>query len=131
MCHCLDPMDCSLPGSCVHGILQARVLEWVDISSSRGSSPTRGGTHVSCFIDGFFTAEPPGCLERIILHSFPPAGMGFHSCPKGDMICYPVLLIQGFSFIEEIETKRCYLFPRNAPKKDFLGLLPPCFVMSS
>ena len=33
-----DPMDCSLPGSSVHGIFQARVLEWVTISSSRGSS---------------------------------------------------------------------------------------------
>ena len=34
--HC-DPMDCSLPGSCVHGILQARILEWVAMPSSRGS----------------------------------------------------------------------------------------------
>ena len=33
-----DPMDCSPPGSSVYGILQARVLEWVAISSSRGSS---------------------------------------------------------------------------------------------
>ena len=36
-----DPMDCSPPGSSVHGILQARILEWVDIPSSRGSSPPR------------------------------------------------------------------------------------------
>ena len=34
-----DPMDCSLPGSSVHGILQARILEWVANSFSRGSSP--------------------------------------------------------------------------------------------
>ena len=33
-----DPIDCSLPGSSVHRILQARILEWVAISSSRGSS---------------------------------------------------------------------------------------------
>ena len=33
-----DPMDCSLPGFSVHGIFQARVLEWVAISFSRGSS---------------------------------------------------------------------------------------------
>ena len=33
-----DPNGCSLPGSSVHGILQARILEWVAISSSRGSS---------------------------------------------------------------------------------------------
>ena len=36
-----DPMDCSLPGSSVHGIFQARVLEWVAISFSRASSPPR------------------------------------------------------------------------------------------
>ena len=41
-----DPMDFSLPGSSVHGILQARMLEWVAISSSRGSFPPRDGTHV-------------------------------------------------------------------------------------
>ena len=33
-----DPMDCSPPGSSVHGILQARILEWVAMPSSRGSS---------------------------------------------------------------------------------------------
>ena len=39
-----DPMDCSLPGSSVHGILQARILEWVAISSSRGCSWLRDWT---------------------------------------------------------------------------------------
>ena len=43
-----DPRDCSLPGSSVHGIFQARVLEWVAIAFSRGSSPTRDRTQVSC-----------------------------------------------------------------------------------
>ena len=42
-----DPMDCSPPGFSVHGISQARVLEWVAISFSRGSSWTRDRTHVS------------------------------------------------------------------------------------
>ena len=36
-----DPMDCSPPGSSVHGILQARILEWLAMPSSRGSSPPR------------------------------------------------------------------------------------------
>ena len=40
-------MDCSLPGSSVHGILQARILEWVAISSSRESSQLKDQTHVS------------------------------------------------------------------------------------
>ena len=43
-----NPMDCSPPGSSVHGILQARIPEWVAISSSRGFSPPRDGTSVSC-----------------------------------------------------------------------------------
>ena len=42
-----DPVDCSLPGSSVHGILQARILEWVAISFSRGSSQPRDRTRVS------------------------------------------------------------------------------------
>ena len=46
-----DPMDCSPPGSSVHGILQARILEWVAMPSSRGSSQPRdwtGISYVSC-----------------------------------------------------------------------------------
>ena len=41
-------MDCSLPGSSLHGISQARILEWVAISSSRGSPWHRDRTHISC-----------------------------------------------------------------------------------
>ena len=54
-----DPMDCSLPGSSAHGILQVRILEWVAMSSSRGFSQPRAWTQVSCFTGRFFTAEPP------------------------------------------------------------------------
>ena len=43
-----NPMDCSPPGSSVHGILQARILEWVAIPSSRGSSQPRNRTGISC-----------------------------------------------------------------------------------
>ena len=43
-----DPMDCSPPGSAVIGTLQARILEWVAISFSRGSSWPRDPTHISC-----------------------------------------------------------------------------------
>ena len=43
-----DPMDCSLPGSSVHGVFQAGILEWVAISFSRVSSQFRDQTHVSC-----------------------------------------------------------------------------------
>ena len=49
-----DPMDCSLPGSSVHEILQARILEWVAISFSRGSSRPRDQTPVSSIGDRRF-----------------------------------------------------------------------------
>ena len=50
-----SPLDCGPPGSSVHGILQARVLEWVAMPSSRGSSPPRDRTSVSYIAGGFFT----------------------------------------------------------------------------
>ena len=55
-----NPMDCSPPGSSVHGILQERILEWVAMSSSRGSSPPRDWTWVSCIAGEVFTTELPG-----------------------------------------------------------------------
>ena len=51
-----DPMDCSPPGSSVHGLLQARMLEWVAMPSSRGSSHPRDWIQVSHIAGGFFTA---------------------------------------------------------------------------
>jgi len=48
-------MDCSLPGVSVHGILQARILEWVAIPFSRGSSQLRDPTLVSYIAGRFFT----------------------------------------------------------------------------
>jgi len=53
-------MDYSPPGSSVHGISQARTLEWVAISFSRVSSQPRYQTYISCIAGRFFTAEPPG-----------------------------------------------------------------------
>ena len=47
-------MDSSLPGSCVHGILQARILEWVAMPSSRESSQPRDRNLVSHIAGGFF-----------------------------------------------------------------------------
>ena len=64
-------MDCSPPGSSVYGILQARILEWVAIPSSRGASWPRDWTHISCgscFAGGFFTAEPPA--KPMVLYIF-------------------------------------------------------------
>ena len=48
-------MDCSLPGSSVYGILQARILGWAAVSFPRGSSQPRNQTWVSCIAGRFFT----------------------------------------------------------------------------
>ena len=50
-----NPMDCSLPGFSVHGVLQASILEWVAISFSRGSSWPRDWTQVPCIAGRLFT----------------------------------------------------------------------------
>ena len=50
-----NSMDCSLPGSSVYGILQARILEWVAILFSKGSSQHKDCTQVSHIASGFFT----------------------------------------------------------------------------
>ena len=55
-----NPRDCSLPGSPVHGIFQASILEWVTISAAKGSSPPRDRTcvsYVSCTGKRFFTTS--------------------------------------------------------------------------
>ena len=69
-----DPMDCSQPGSSVRGIFQARRVEWVSISSSRGSFWSKDQTRVSCvsYIAGGFFAwavgEPQGIDIYILLY---------------------------------------------------------------
>ena len=55
MSNSCNPMDCSLPASSAREILQARILEWVAISFSRGSSQPRNWTWVSCIAGRFFT----------------------------------------------------------------------------
>ena len=52
-----DPMDCSPPGSSIHGIFQARILEWVAIPFSRGSSQPRDRTWVFCIVGRCFTVS--------------------------------------------------------------------------
>ena len=65
-----DPKDCSLPGSSVHGILQARILTWMAMPSSKGSSRPRDPTCISCFLHwwaGSLPLVPPGKLIHGLL----------------------------------------------------------------
>ena len=54
-----SPMDCSLPGSLAHGILQARILEWVVIPYSRGSSRPRAESGCRALQAYSLPSEPP------------------------------------------------------------------------
>ena len=59
-----DLMDCSPPGSSIHRILQVRILEWVAISFSRGSSWTRDWTCISALQADSLPFEPPAMRQR-------------------------------------------------------------------
>ena len=80
-----DPMDCSPPGSSVHGILQARILEWVAMPSSRGSSGPRDGTCVSC---ASCSGKPfiGWCGLNETLHTLPGPEQGLKTS-RLDLLC--------------------------------------------
>ena len=87
-----DPMDCSPPGSSVHGILQARILEWVAISFSRGSSCSRDQTRVFHIAGRFFIIwatreqrKPISSLSWCSTHKFRP----FSSAPNPYLVPQP------------------------------------------
>ena len=56
-----DPMDCSLPGPSVHAVFQARILEWIAMPFSTGSSQPRDWSQVSCNAGRFFTIWATRC----------------------------------------------------------------------
>ena len=110
-----EPMDCGPPGFSVHEISQARILELVAISFSRGSSQPRDRIHVSCLTGRFFTTEPPGkpeismiwCLMFSKYDSFTSlAKFSFHEMFK--VIVFLISLSNRF-LIHRNETNFCIL----------------------
>ena len=109
LCH---PIDCSLPGSSVHGILQARILEWVAIPYFRGSSWLRDQTRVFCFVGGFFTIWATTGVQAwkgsaIFLTAVPRVKTLFHfSSPKQS--CF----LPGYAVWERVDLRsnRLYTF---------------------
>ena len=107
-----DPMDCSPPGSSVHGILQSRILEWVVMPSSRGSSQPRYRTCVSRTVGRFFSTEPPGkphdcstnsrkwtlvhtmCANSFVIFYFTTASSYRIFYHHGDLPCLLVLTVK-------------------------------------
>ena len=69
-----NPIDCSPPGSSAHGFLQARILKWVAIPFSRGSSQPRDWTQISSTADRFFairaTTEATSISQTSLIYSF-------------------------------------------------------------
>ena len=109
-----DPMDCS-PGSPVHGIPQARILEWVAIPSSRGSSRPRDWTCSSWTVGGFLPLghrESPGVLSTH-LHTL----SGFVTHPWGHAAGVP-----GFEVALGFSLSRAW-----TPSRHLWALLSPLF----
>ena len=76
-----NPMDCSLPGSSIHGVFQAIILEWVATSFSRGSSQPRDRTQFSCIVDRRFTAWATRKTMFLTVHCVSNLGLSFiYSC---------------------------------------------------
>ena len=90
----LRPMDCSPPGSSVHGIFQARILEWDAIPFSRGSSQPRDQTRVSCIVDRFFAIWTTREAQQTYL-------LGIHPT-----LCRPTLFLMN-SLCSTVNSKGC------------------------
>ena len=106
-----DPMDCSLPGSSVHGILQARILEWVAISFSSGSFPPTDRTCISMGLSGnthWGHVQHLQCPGSDAVMSSPVDPMT-PWCPRGVHLMFP---------LANIHSLKC--FPGNQ-------LINPCF----
>ena len=73
-----DNMNCRPPGSSVYGISQARLMGWVAISSSGGSSQPREWSCVSCLAGRFFTTEPPRKPFWWLYHQFISIDSSYH-----------------------------------------------------
>ena len=114
-----NPIDCSPPGSSDHRILQARILEWVAISSSRGSSWPRGWTHISHV----------SCIGRWILYHQATGGYciwnlkdeGVSQAIAGRLLCC-CFCKQGNSMHESCEGRELWTRLRNLNMASVVGV---------
>ena len=105
-------MDCSLPGSSVHGIFLARILQWVAIPFSRGSSQPRDRTRISSIAGGFFTSEPLGK-------------------PHSQVYCYRITGMTTSSINPVQATMFLKVWLRNGAAREPLEKLPPSVWLES
>ena len=120
-----NPMDCSLPGSSVYGILQARMLEWIGMPSSRGSSQTRAQSHISqvSYISRWVLyhqghlGSPLGCTisckvntAAMIVGSLAPLGKHLKKLDsKLELMSHPPILVSCWGFTDSEECNRMAL----------------------
>ena len=79
-----DPLDCSPPGSSVHGILQARTSEWVAVPSPRGSSGPKDRIYIFCLLRwqaGSLSRVPPGMQEKKLIPFSTSGNWNTHCVP--------------------------------------------------
>ena len=86
-----DPMDCSPRGSSVLGISQARILEWVTISFSRGSSQPRDLTHISCVAHNLSHCRR--ILYQLSHQGSPSFWQSSWNWSYGDLICIILIVL--------------------------------------
>ena len=113
-------MDCRPPGSSVHGISQARILDWVAISFCRGSSWPRDWTYISCVAGRFFTtASLPGKpLQYTLEPGFVPPTLNCYTAPPpADNHEFLLCLCEFASFM--LYSLVCYIFFLDSTYKQY------------
>ena len=116
------PVDCSPPGTSVHGVSQARMLERVAIAFSRRSSRPRAGTCISCFAGRLFPTEPPGkphlelcCAGSILTEGMLGGGTSGRLASAGCLV--PVFI----GILSQLWPAQRYA--KNSDKRSFFALL--------
>ena len=105
-----DLMDCSLPGSSVHGILQARILEWVAMLFTRGSSRPRDQTWSPALQADSLPSEPPGKPPKIPNDpAVPLLGIYHEKIIIQNDICIPMFTAALFTIARTWKQTRCPL----------------------
>ena len=117
-----DPMDCSPPGSSLHGILQARILEWVAIPFSRAFSWSRDWTWVSCITGRFFTIWATREWSHVQRCS-PTIGSSLPDIVNEVIFLSRRQVKQYHSFLCPFSFLRWYFFPRNTAYLAHFSLL--------
>ena len=102
-----DPMNCSLSGSSVYAILQAKILEWIAIPFSRGSSLPKDQTLISCIADRFFTIW--ATREAQSTENHPPYGKDTLPRPQQDLNLWP-LVYKTSTLTPKLWSQVIYLF---------------------